>query len=676
MKAPWILPLLVFVLSLLLFLAGLARLDFLMIDTRFALFVHEMLENGATPFPQLYGRLYPDYTSIPTMLMALAALACGAVDMFSAVLPSAVAGALTVMMTFVLGRRLYSTRTGLAAALLLFAAYEWVSICRIVSLDLYPALATILVFYLLYSADADGKRLRLGWIPLLLVLGYLARGPIGTVIPTAVGVGYCLVRRQWLRGGAIAGFGAAIAGLMLALWTYWSYAWGGEGFYRLFLEMQFGNRFESAHPPWYYFTNAVGSFAATYPLAIAAVAAYLWQFRDRCLGWPAASPRLQRVQLLVVWVLVLLLGMSIPGTKHLRYITGAIPALALLASLVFFNPDHLRSITRLRRWLAPIASWMPAAGIVAMPVVWFILRLPAVAERLGAAPAIPVIPVTAAFLLLAAAVLAVRRRGPSVRILAAVMALGVSVYLIRVGIVEPVDQARLESRQFTEQVEALRPDGAAIRFFCLGPDGDEHTYRICVDRARRFIPVNLGVGNIEAAGADELLEETEGLNAQDALLPILGAAGLLLLGIAVWTVRRCGRSALPPMVLLAAVWLGAVCLVLVHVSEPLARARRSLGSLAGAVAERIPEGGVAVGPADSSREGYRLSIDRDQIFTLAPADEACDMASELDAQPAGTLIVTRRDRWERYASPELKARAEILAEGRISRRDCILLKLR
>ena len=98
------------------------RSEFLMIDTRFALFVHEMRETGMLFWPTLYGKPYPDYTGLSTLLSLCAAEITGKVDYFSLILPSAVAGAFLIVMTWKTGVRLFSVRIAAAAVLLGFGA--------------------------------------------------------------------------------------------------------------------------------------------------------------------------------------------------------------------------------------------------------------------------------------------------------------------------------------------------------------------------------------------------------------------------------------------------------------------------------------------------------------------------------------------------------------------------
>lgn len=480
----------IFAVSLLVCVAGLARMEILMIDTRFALFVHEMSESGIDPFPRLYGSLYPDYTSLPVILMYWSSLLFGKINWFTIVLPSAVCMAFVVMFTYKIGCRMYSAAHGLVAAVLMFGAWEILNIGRIVSLDTYPTLAVVIGFYLMYAAGEDNRRRRwLWWLPVLMILGFLARGPIGVVIPTAVFLSYYLVCGKFRMTLAVGVAGAVILAGMLALWAWFAWYCGGEAFHGKFWEMQITGRLGSTKPPWYYFTNALGSFAVTYPLGLIVLCVYIryWKKDFFRIG---QTPRIAKVQLLAAWMLVIILGMSIPGTKHLRYITAAMPAAALLAALLITNPDHLKILTWLRRWVIRIAILAPFVGLAALLVAAAVLRLPAVVEALdGIEIKLPLLVPGIVLGVFCLAVLSMRQgvRRYSRNLLVIVIMVATMI-LGRIMIVETVAQYRMSSKAFVAEVEALRPEGQPLYFIFLGPDGDENKYMLHVRRDRIFVP--------------------------------------------------------------------------------------------------------------------------------------------------------------------------------------------
>jgi len=459
--------------------------EILMIDTRFALFVMEGLERGPAPFPWLYGAFYPDYPSLSTLLMEGAARLFGAVNYFTIVLPSAVAAAVLTTLTARIGEELKDLHFGVLGAILLFGAFEFVSICRIVSLDLYVAVAAAGSFLTVLAAD----RYRQPWLRLLLVLlflfGFLARGPIGLVIPTAAVFSYDLTNRRLWRG-VFTGVAAA-AGLLLLLWVFYRLAgiWGGPQFAQDYWTMQVSSRMESGKPLWYYFTNACGSFAFTYPLALIVLAGYLWTFRKEFLC--GQEDALSAPRMLAAWLLIVVLGMSIPGTKHLRYLTPALPAAALLAAELFTD-ERLTCLKFLKRLFFRLAPYLPGAITVAALVTAGLLRIPAVEKALGTRVDFPLV-LTVCFGAGASWLLWRTRSvsGPRRETLL-VLSVVSAVYAGRVLINEPIDAATMSSLDFVAKCEAVRPADAGLYFFMLGPDGDENKYMVHVDRKRIFLP--------------------------------------------------------------------------------------------------------------------------------------------------------------------------------------------
>ena len=87
----------------------LAAPEFINFDARFALFAQEMLRNGPSFFPTTYGTPYPDYPAASTFLIYLASLPFGRVTPFTAVLPTAVAAALVLVVTYRIGAMRFST---------------------------------------------------------------------------------------------------------------------------------------------------------------------------------------------------------------------------------------------------------------------------------------------------------------------------------------------------------------------------------------------------------------------------------------------------------------------------------------------------------------------------------------------------------------------------------------
>ncbi len=488
-----LIPVLIFLGALALFTAGLAGGEPLQIDTRFGLFVREMWQNGVGPYPQLYGLYYPDYPAGPTLLSYLAALATGAIDRFSLALPTAAAAAVLLTVTWLIGAGEQSRfpRRGFAAVLLALCSIEFLHIARISSLDLYPAAAAAVSFLLVLRSAGDGRWGRCGFLALCFLAGYLARGPLGVVIPATAALAACAALGKFRPVPAIGAMAAAVLGVLWYLWIGLAERLGGEELVQLVESMQAGSRFESDRWPLYYFFDAAGSYAIAYPLGLLAALLYLWKSRRNLFRTPESGGE-RLVRALAFWMLAVLCGMSIPGTKHLRYVVSAIPPAALLAAMLLENPGAFRVPERLRDGFFRLAELLPLLLLAAFPIAVIIFALPPVSRALGGEvrllPQLCWVLPGAALAVYANRSFRAPGRAAADRRLVNLAGAAFTFFVIQAALLEPVETATNSSIRFVAAAEALRPDGTEVYFYGLGPDGDENKYMFHVAPERYFFP--------------------------------------------------------------------------------------------------------------------------------------------------------------------------------------------
>lgn len=191
--------------------------------TRFVDFTQYMLHHGITLFPIADDlQPYPDYTIANTLLEYLASLPFGRVSILSMGLPLCMAASLILVLVYKLGA-LHDRRWGLYAVL--FALFSWAFVDGVTyyALDVYPALVTLLCFYLVYSADVRASRPCLHWVLLALAVGFVFRGPVGLIGPTVVVASYYALSQQWRRLlTLLLAAGAILAlGIALLVWAAW-----------------------------------------------------------------------------------------------------------------------------------------------------------------------------------------------------------------------------------------------------------------------------------------------------------------------------------------------------------------------------------------------------------------------------------------------------------------------
>jgi 4-amino-4-deoxy-L-arabinose transferase-like glycosyltransferase len=235
---------------------------------------------------------------------------------------------------------------------------------------MYPTMITAWCFYTIYKSSPDetqnvssGLRVArskfcflkftpgLTIIYFLLALSFVFRGPIGLVMPAGVVCSYYLLDRQWKKL-ILFGIGAlcvlAVCTGLLFLMAYHS---GGETFLQDVIRMQVAGRIDNSYQPiYFYFTNSLGNYAISYPLAllvILSVAKDLPMAQLSVREVPRRDPSSKKNALrtprddislllkLLGWTLIILIGMSIPGDKKARYILPMVPAIALIAAYPF-----------------------------------------------------------------------------------------------------------------------------------------------------------------------------------------------------------------------------------------------------------------------------------------------------------------------------------------------------
>ncbi len=465
--------------AVLLFTFGVWSQPFINFETRFAVFAQEMLRHGPSLFPTTYGQPYPDYPVTSTLLIWLASLPFGEVNKFSAVLPTALASALVVALTYRL-LALYSKRWGMLAAGFELLTMMFVAESRSISIDQMVSAITLAAFYLTHLAYRENAALPSKRLALLLVAGFLVRGPLGVVIPAGVVFSHLLLthgRREIVRFAALSA--AILVVGVLAMLGLSMLAYGRE-FVLEIVKMQAAGRFGElgTTPRSYYFTSSFGNYALSYPVAVLVALGLLFEkIRTKTLGENS-----QILLLLLAWAGVVLVGLSIPQTKKIRYILPAIPAVAALASYALMSGR------------AAWAKWL-RRGVEA-----FLLLLPLLAcvfvvvqkTRLADA-GIGLAWYSAAFVAIFAgsALIALRRwrRGVDTAI-PLTLAACLTVYVFQVGVFEPINVQAHDTRGFVQRIEALRMQKpGALAFYKENADGLVIKYLVNakLDFSPRFI---------------------------------------------------------------------------------------------------------------------------------------------------------------------------------------------
>lgn len=431
-------------------------------DSRFYLFAKEMWRHGFDWFPSTYHQPYPDYPATSTALIVLLANIAGGLNKYIAVLPSALLAMATTNITFQIGR-LHQPRWGVLAVLILLLTNMFVFSARSISLDMMLTFITALSFYLVYSADVENDPERVKWIYFVLFLGFALRGPIGLVVPMGVISSYYLLSRQYrrlfLHGVLAVCFLLLLTGLLLLL----AYQVGGHDFMQAVLRMQVLGRLDNPYlPRYFYFIDSFGSYALAYPLALLTFIGlsvfYLRRYQ------PSADVML--VWLLAGWMLVVMLGLTIPDDKKVRYILPAAPAMALMGAYLFVAPESMRYFNYAKLLLRCFFAIFPLLLLTGLLMLWQLKKVSLVID----------LPIQSIALVLATLqcvniLFIFMLRQIEWRDIYWLCVAVVSFHLIAVKVIEPIKLATEHARDFVVSIEQLRVhDNARLVFYRESPD--------------------------------------------------------------------------------------------------------------------------------------------------------------------------------------------------------------
>lgn len=491
---------------LFLFLFGLNRSEIIDFDSRFYLFALEMWRHGLHWFPTTYLKPYPDYPVTSTFLIYISALLWGGLNKCIAVLPSAIVASLTVLLTYHIGA-LHDRYWGRCAATFLLLTLAFFQNARSIALDIYPTFITVSCFYLINSklgsnipqneptsrrkikstsSHANQDFIIYMALVCLFVLGFAFRGPIGLVIPTGV-VCVCYFmdtktqsRNFWsslpqkLKAIFLIGTLSlmALIVLMIILLALAQHFYGVD-FMSAVLHMEVLGRINTRPVPFYfYWVQGFTHYAMSFPIACLVLGGVIYLLWTKKI---ARTPEVNMLLKLTAWVLIIILGMSIPDEKKPRYILPISPAIALIAAYLFVIPSNEKYWVFLRSLIIKLFLFFPT--LLMMMVAAFIfyakhhqieITLPYVHLFLAC------IIVQVFYLLL----MPIKYLSAGLLISSVLLFSGFYIF-----IVEPIQLTFNRTHDFVVEVEAKRlAEHAKLAFYKEGPDGLPIKYLINMPR--------------------------------------------------------------------------------------------------------------------------------------------------------------------------------------------------
>ncbi|MGA2514924.1 MAG: glycosyltransferase family 39 protein [Thermodesulfobacteriota bacterium] len=306
-------------------------------EPRYAQIAREMLDRGDWILMHLNGGVYGDKPPLFFWLIALSSYLWQGFTSFSVRFPSAVFGTLTVLLTFFLGKRLYSPRTGFFSGLILATSLHFVYLSTRANIDVtltFFTTASFLCFFLWYQEGREegvchsrrSRNLFIFGFYVSMAFATLAKGPIGLVFPLFGSLiflfsqkEYGEVRRMKLLPGIF---------LFLAIVLAWFLPAGFLGGWPYVLGNLFRHTTEAystgwthPHPLYYYLYSFPMSFM---PWVFCLPAAVAYGCSKATIG------KRKEFLFLSVWCLVIFVFFSLSRSKRALYLLPLFPAASLM----------------------------------------------------------------------------------------------------------------------------------------------------------------------------------------------------------------------------------------------------------------------------------------------------------------------------------------------------------
>lgn len=340
-------------------------------EGRYAEIPREMLERGDLITPTLN---YVKYFEKPPLIYWLNAGSMKLLGQneFAARLPSALAGLLTVLATYIAGRKLMDRRTGLIAAFMLGSTAGFLFQSRIILTDMLLTLClSAALFCFLLATQSQEKRRRLFYRLFFICCGLavLTKGLIGIVLPAGIIFWYLLLGRRWHILPEIPWFSGILLFLLVTVPWFVLVSLHNPEFPHFFFIREHFQRFTStihrrSQPAWFF-------------LPILLLTMLPWSFfipGSLKKAWQDRHTTREVTLFLLIWPLVIIFFFSLSNSKLIPYILPVFPPLALLIARRAAShwhsrrPDHTAAVIVLGTLLMvigvaltimPILDWLP-----------------------------------------------------------------------------------------------------------------------------------------------------------------------------------------------------------------------------------------------------------------------------------------------------------------------------
>jgi 4-amino-4-deoxy-L-arabinose transferase-like glycosyltransferase len=375
-QQPWIQIFILASFCFLLFILGVGRWDLWDPDEpRYAEVAKEMVTNsGDWILMHLNGKVYGDKPPLFFWLIALSSYLWGGFTSFAVRFPPALCGALTVLLTFFIGKSLYSARVGFLSGLILATSLEFTYLSTRANIDTtltFFTTASILCFLLWVQHRKEGKTtdgpfggLRFFGFYVGMALATLTKGPVGFIIPLLVSLIYLAVQKDWKGIKSM----RLILGILLFLVTVLSWylpavSSGGKAYLQETLFKHtvdaYAKGWTHVSPFYYYFLNFPADFLP-WTLFLPGVIFFPFSKKEKGMG--------REFLFLLVWFVSIFLFFSFSKGKRELYLLPLYPAASVMVG--HFWDNYISSL----KWDSKKEVWV-SLPIYLLTLLLFIMGI-------------------------------------------------------------------------------------------------------------------------------------------------------------------------------------------------------------------------------------------------------------------------------------------------------------
>jgi 4-amino-4-deoxy-L-arabinose transferase-like glycosyltransferase len=343
-------------------------------EPRYAQVAREMVEGDDWILMHFNGKTYGDKPPLFFWLIGLSSYPWKGFNSFSARFPAALFGTFTVLLTFLLGKNLYSTRTGFFSGLILATSLEFAYLSTRANIDTtltFFTTASLLCFFRWYQYEKKGspKGLSIYGLYIAMALATLAKGPVGFILPLLVSLIYLIIQRDWkgikgmkLLSGMLLFLAMVIAWYLPAIFS------GGKGYLQETLFKHtvkaYAEGWTHVKPIYYYLYNFPVEFL---PWIFFLPGAMAYGYSRETMG------KRREFIFLLTWFFAIFLFFSLSKGKRGLYLLPLYPAVSIMIGklwndFISTSMDHFR-----HGWISfPLYGFMGLALLAGAAIPWVI----------------------------------------------------------------------------------------------------------------------------------------------------------------------------------------------------------------------------------------------------------------------------------------------------------------